>query len=252
MKKNIYKYLSTYRPKPINNHTARSVGWAPADDASRESRGTKRFNPPGSPSYVPPTETTITGRRQCPICGKLKLGLDQHMRAVHGVTQHSAVFPVTDGSTRLDGYHSTSHPALSGPRTSSPPSSEPPSPAAELDPIPRSKKAGTHCPVCMKMFIRLGVHLAKTHELTLVQCPNCLEDQALKPGGKRRCSSCQRYMTLTRAGRLAGRWVLCGSCSFEFYTEKLGFQRCYHCSSQCIVDSNGVFEFLGGSQCSLQ
>lgn len=224
--KDIWETLRKYRSKPINNHTGRAVGWNEPKPARR-----------GAGTVVEP-EAKNKAKTKCPECGKSKVGLAQHMLTVHGISPENPV--ALSARITIDGANQRPTAAEQAEKIFHSPGVKKTKPVE----LPVAAKVAKPCPVCDKLFQRLGVHMSRTHGLMLMDCPYCLEEQSLKPGGRERCNACHQYFTVTEKGALAGMLILCRGCLVEFYTEKLGYQQCRSCRKYCIVDSLGQWELI--------
>ena len=104
---------------------------------------------------------------------------------------------------------------------------------------PIKSKAGAKCQVCGERFLRLSHHMSQTDGLTLMECPHCLADVAVKKGGKRRCSDCKKMFTVGASGGLLGIRAECPECYHDLYTEKLGPVRCPWCRGTVWIKAKG-------------
>jgi len=100
-------------------------------------------------------------------------------------------------------------------------------------------KQGTPCPVCGERFLRLALHLAKSHNRALVECPHCFSENTCRKGGKRKCGDCGKVFTIGLAGKPAGIRPVCPDCYGDFYTEKLGLVKCPTCKKATFIDGKG-------------
>jgi hypothetical protein len=104
----------------------------------------------------------------------------------------------------------------------------------------KRSKSKSECPVCGNRFSRLSLHVSRVHNLTMVECPHCLAELAVKRPGKRKCSACKKFFTVGVDGKSLGIRVECPNCYDDFYIEKLGEAQCPACSKKSYFNGRGL------------
>lgn len=159
--------------------------------------------------------TALKPKQECPYCGKMKLGLQQHIADKHP----EVAVPKAVASADHDGE---------------------PLPAVESGPSrqePRSIPANRRiCPVCKKDFVYLKTHFRRVHAKHLLECPHCFEEQVFDRTGRRKCKNCLRVFTVGDDGKIPGTYVECRNCYDDVFAERSGRKKCGTCGKMVTVD----------------
>jgi hypothetical protein len=206
---------SPYRLRPINRQAARLL--RSPTNRIRKQRRRRAKSAVDSPFRI---RRQAVGRK-CPICGKLKIGLEDHIRAKHPSQSGSVRYKTIAVQPKPQVARRISPTALISTRT-----------PATSEPNTRS------CQHCGRRFVRLEAHIKKAHLREAVECPFCCDQFKNQSTGRRRCPSCRRFFTLKRNYALKGAHIECPSCMDEFYTEKPGKIRCSNCQSLLYLNKN--------------
>ena len=101
------------------------------------------------------------------------------------------------------------------------------------------KKTQRKCAECHKTFVRLAVHLRRTHGLWLLECPHCFTKITLPCACRKKCPDCGKLVTVGKNGKPIGNRIECPDCFGDFYVEKFGVARCPTCRAKVVVGCDG-------------